>query len=167
MTDEPLEIHPERISEKPQVFEGTADLEDLYDIADTLANSEGELRYRVTAQLDGGHRKTLSCIIEGFVFLMCQNTLEAFRHDISISDRLVLVDSESGLPPIEEENDAEDYVVADGPIDVLDLVEEAVLLALPMVPRKPGLEDADARKPQGTPKESPFAALERLKKKTD
>jgi uncharacterized protein len=167
MTEDSLEIHPERISERAQVFEGTADLEDLPDLADSLANREGELRYTVTARLDPQRRKVVSCIIEGFVFLTCQRSLEAFRHEISIADRLVLVDSESMLPPIEEESDAEDYMVADGPVDVLDLVEQAVLLALPMVPRKPGLEGADEGKPEVTHKESPFAALERLKKKTD
>ena len=166
MTTADLEIHPDRISERPQVFEGSADLDDFPELADALANDDAELRYTVTAQLDPQCRKVVSCIIEGFVFLTCQRSLEAFRYEIGISDKLVLVDSESQLPAIEEESDAEDYVVADGPIDVLDLVEEAVLLALPMVPRKPGLEPAGG-KPPGTPKESPFAALERLKKKPD
>ncbi len=166
MSTEPLEIQPEHITERPLVFEGTADLGDFPDLADALANDEGELRYKVTALLEPSRQKVVSCIIEGFVFLTCQRTLDTFRHDISIADRLVLVDSESMLPPIEEEQDHEDYMVADGPIDVLDLVEETVLLALPMVPRKPGLEAGDG-KPEGTPKESPFAALERLKKKID
>ena len=149
------------------VFEGTADPADLPDLAESLANEEGELRYQLTARLEGERRKVVSCIIEGFVFLTCQRSLEAFRHAISIADRLVLVDSESELPPIEEESDAEDYMVADGPIDVLDLVEEAVLLALPMVPRKPGLEEGGAAKPAVPPKPSPFEQLARLKKKPD
>ncbi|MGZ5063868.1 MAG: YceD family protein, partial [Usitatibacter sp.] len=106
-----------------------------------------------------------SCIIEGFVFLTCQTTLEAFRHAVSIDDRLVLVDDEARLPPIEEESDAEDYLVADEPLDVLDLVEDAVLLALPMVPRKPGLEEAGPATVAKDPKESPFAALASLKKR--
>jgi uncharacterized protein len=161
MTEELL-IHPERISEKPQVFKGTARLDDMPRLEETLANADCDIRYEVTARLDPQRRKVVSCIIEGFVFLTCQTTLEAFRHAISIDDRLVLVDDESGLPPIEEESDAEDYLVADAPLDVLDLVEDAVLLALPMVPRKPGaaevrLEAKDAR-------QSPFAALASLKK---
>ena len=164
---EELAIQPERISERPMVFEGTADPADLPDLAESLANEEGELRFRVTARLEGQRRKVLSCIIEGFVFLTCQRSLEAFRHEISIADRLVLVDSESELPPIEEESDAEDYMVADGPIDVLDLVEEAVLLALPMVPRKPGLEDGAKPKLAVPPKPSPFEQLARLKKKPE
>ena len=106
----------------------------------------------------------MSCIIEGFVFLICQNSLEAFRHEISINYRLILVDDESGLPSVEEEDENEDYVVADEPLDVRDLVEDAVLLSLPMVPRKPGLEDPV--KPGGEqPRQSPFAALARLKKR--
>jgi uncharacterized protein len=107
----------------------------------------------------------VSCIIEGFVFLTCQKSLEAFRHEISISDRLVLVDDESALPSIEEESDAEDYVVADEPLDIRDLVEDAVLLSLPMVPCKPGLEAADAAGKRSAPVESPFAALASLKRK--
>lgn len=166
MTD-PLVIDPAHLSEKPQVFEGTADLDDLPGLEDSVANDDLELRYRITARLDPQRRKVLSCIIEGFVFLTCQTSLEAFRHDISIDERLVLVGSEAELPPIEEESDTEDYRVAEGTLDVLDLVEEAVLLALPMVPRKPGLEASGAGKPAATPRESPFAALERLRKKPD
>jgi len=48
------------------------------------------------------------------------------------------------MPAVEEETDAEDYLVADEPVDIRDLVEDAILLALPMVPRKPGLEEAKA-----------------------
>jgi uncharacterized protein len=109
----------------------------------------------------------VSCIIEGFVFLTCQSTLEAFRHPISIDDRLVLVDDESALPPIEEESDAEDYLVAEEPMRVLELVEDAVLLAIPMVPRRPGFEESQAAgKAERGRGDSPFAALASLKKKT-
>jgi uncharacterized protein len=157
-------IHPERLSEKPLIFERTIVPRDLPRLEESLANSAGELHYKVTAVLDRQRRKVVSCTIEGFVFLTCQTTLEAFRHVISIDDRLVLVDHESRLPPIEEESDAEDYLVADGPLEVLDLVEDAVLLALPMVPRKPGADGPEAEKPKERG-QSPFAALARLKKR--
>jgi uncharacterized protein len=159
-------IHPERISARPQVFEGDVDLDEMTDLADSLANEDARLHYTVTARLDAQRRKVVSCIIEGFVFLTCQSSLDAFRHEISIKDALVLVDRESELPPFEEESEAEDYMVADGPIDVPDLVEEAILLALPMVPRKPGVEEPDAKPASGS-KQSPFAALAGLKKKPE
>jgi uncharacterized protein len=162
---EELLIHLDRIAEKPLVFEGAMDLDDFPRLEESLANREADLRYTVTARLDPQRRKVVSCIIEGFAFLTCQTTLEAFRHAVSIDDRLILVDDESQLPPIEEESDAEDYLVADGPLDVLDLVEDAVLLALPMVPRKPGLDEAKPAGAAKDPKESPFAALASLKKR--
>jgi uncharacterized protein len=159
-------IHPERLAEKPLVFERTVVPDDLPRLRASLANSVGELHYKVTAGLDRQRRKVVTCIIEGFVFLTCQTTLEAFRHVISIKDRLVLVDHESGLPPIEEESNAEDHLVADGPLEVLDLVEDAVLLALPMVPRKPGVDEAKGEKPKER-EQSPFAALASLKKRPE
>lgn len=158
-------IDPQRLSAKPLLLEGRFAPADLERLDESLANGEGELRYRITAGLDEHRRKVVSCIINGFVFLTCQTSLEAFRHEISVDDRLVLVDEESQLPPVEEENDTEDYLVAGEPLDIRDLVEDAVLLALPMVPRKPGLaqtrEEASEPRPQ---RESPFAALASLKK---
>ena len=162
--DDELLIHPDRISAKPRTFKGAFVPADLERLEDSIADDRGELRYEVTAVLDKQRRQVVSCIIEGFVFLMCQKSLEAFRHEISVHDRLVLVDHEGELPAIEEEGEEEDYVVADQPLDIRELVEDAVLLSLPMVPRKPGVgaEPDDKEPPRG---ESPFAALERLRKK--
>ncbi|HEX4782262.1 MAG TPA: YceD family protein [Usitatibacter sp.] len=165
--DDELLIHLDRLQETPTVFEGDVDLEDFPRLAEEIAEPAPELHYRVTARLDPQRRKVVSCIIEGFVFLTCQTTLEAFRHAISIDERIVLVENESMLPPIEEESDAEDYLVADGPVDVLDVVEDALLLSLPMVPRKPGLEEGAGKPHEEGARESPFAALASLRKRPE
>ena len=162
--DDQYLLQPDRISSKPTVMEGTFTPADLERLEDSLADDRGELRYRITAQLDPRRGKVVSCIIEGFVFLTCQTSLEPFRHDVSIEERLVLVESEDRLPAIEEESETEDYLVADEPLDIRDLVEDAVLLALPMVPRKPGLEAPKEDREDAVRKESPFAALASLKK---
>ena len=164
MDDEAYLIHPERIDSKPIVLEGTFAPAELERLEDVVANGEGQLRYRITAVLDRQRRQVVSCIIEGFVFLTCQSSLEVFRHDVSIDDRLVLVATEAALPSIDEESETEDYLVADEPLDIRDLVEDAVLLALPMVPRKSGMEEPRAGNGEAVRKESPFAALAGLKK---
>ena len=164
---DPYLLDPTRLTETPQVFEGTFKPEALERLEEDLANGDGELRYRLEARLDRQRRKVVSCIIEGFVFLTCQISLEAFRHDVAIRDRLVLVDDESQLPPMEEESETEDYLVAAEPLDIRDIVEDAVLLALPMMPRKPGLEEAKGGAGEAEPKESPFAALAGLKQARD
>ncbi|MGE0357807.1 MAG: DUF177 domain-containing protein [Burkholderiales bacterium] len=153
-----LRIHPDRLTEKGTLFEGRFRPGDLESLAVELASPEGELRFRVHARLDESRRRVVSCIIEGFVFLTCQSSFETFRHEIAIDDRLVLVATEEELPALEQESDREDFVVADAPLAVRDLVAEAVILALPMVPRKPGAGPAAEESP-APGRESPFAAL--------
>ena len=161
----PATIDLAQLSAKPLEFKGTIKPAELPRLVEQLANAEGELRYRVSARQDPQRRAVVSCIIEGFVFLTCQSSLDTFRHPVSIDDRLVLVDDESRLPPMEEETDTEDYLVVDEPLDVLELVEDAVILALPMMPRKPGLEwkESETKEPPEEPS-SPFAKLSSLKK---
>jgi uncharacterized protein len=158
-------LDPATLGLKPKVFAGTLRPGDLPRLAELVADPDGTLEYEVSARLDNKRRKVVSCIIKGFAQLTCQVSMEVFRHDIFVDDRLVLVDDESGLPPIEREPEEEDFVVADGPLDVRTLVEDAVILALPMIPRKPGVaeEARPGSTPRDTPRESPFAALKKPK----
>ena len=107
MSDDLL-IYPDRLATKPVTLRGRFSPGELERLEDSLANGDGELNYRVTAGLDPQRRKVVSCIIEGFVFLMCQNSLDAFRHEISVQEKLVLVDTEAQLPAIDQESDEED-----------------------------------------------------------
>jgi uncharacterized protein len=160
-------IDPATLGTKPKVFRGTLRPGDLPRLRELVADPEGALEYTVSARLDSKRRKVVSCIIKGFAQLTCQTTMEVFRHDVSVNDRLVLVEDESALPPIEMESEEEDFVVADGYLDVRDLVEDAVILALPMIPRKPGVVGAVGAsagpEPEEPVRESPFAALKRPK----
>ena len=137
---------------------------DLERLAESLAGPDGELRYRITATLDPPASPGRVVYNRGLRFSHVPDSLEAFRHDLAINDRLVLVDSEASLPPIDEESEAEDYLVADEPLDIRELVEDAVLLALPMVPRKPGLEEAPAAGGE-VGRATPFAALAGFKRR--
>lgn len=160
---EPDTIHPDRITAKAEVFEGTVHPADLEALDDLVADDAGELIYRVEARLDRQQRRIVSCRITGFVTLACQSTGELFQHPVSIDDHLVLVPTEADLPPFEAEGDEADYVVATGPIPVEQMIEEAVVLALPMVPKKPGAESKPAEASQTDKGPSPFAALASLK----
>jgi DUF177 domain-containing protein len=157
-------LDPATLSAKPRTFSGELAPGDLPRLRELLASPKGSLLFTVSARLDPQRRKLVSCIIKGFAQLTCQSTMEVFRHDLDVSDRLVLVDDESALPPIEAESEEEDFVVADGPLDVRTRVEDAVILALPMIPRKPGAALPESGPAAGEPrKESPFAALKRPK----
>ena len=157
-------IDPAQLSAKPRVIAGTVEPGRFPRLRDLLATPDGELHYEISAVLDGKRRKVVSCIIEGSVFLTCQSTMEVFRHPLKVKERLVLVDKEAQLPPIDQESDAEDHVVAEGVLDARNLIEDAVILALPMVPRKPGAGKEAAKVAPKPARESPFAALGALKR---
>ena len=138
-------------------------------LCEFVAVPEGELRYRIEGSLvseHGSEERRLRCIITGWVMLQCQTTLKLLRHELSIDRRLILVESEDRLPPVEEEPDDEDYIVAGRELDLAALIEDEVILDLPMVPRSPecdvktGSEQENSRQPKG----SPFDALAALKR---
>ena len=53
---DPYLLDPTRLTEIPQVFEGTFKPQDLERLEEDLASGDGELRYRLEARLDGQRR---------------------------------------------------------------------------------------------------------------
>lgn len=102
--------------------------------------------------------------------LLCQRSLETFRLRVEIDQRLGLIRDESeeaALPPGYEPL----LVDESGELRTLDLVEDELILAVPVVPVDPATEavdrewaDADAAAEPVAERPNPFAALAALKK---
>ncbi len=97
--------------------------------------------------------------------LTCQRTLEVFRQPVHVDQRLGLIGEESeeaALPP-----GYEPLLITDGAVDLAGVIEDELILALPVVPLKPGapIEWHDDAPEDDEPEPNPFAALEGLKKK--
>jgi uncharacterized protein len=88
------------------------------------------------------------------------------RHPLDIDRRLVLVETEDELPALEEEPEDEDYVVARHELDLPRLVEDEVILDLPMIPRsvESSAEAQNEKDSTAWSSSSPFAVLAALKK---
>ncbi|MFI4954207.1 MAG: YceD family protein [Burkholderiales bacterium] len=131
----------------------------------SLAATDGEVRYAVEFGKDGLGVAYLALQVEAGLPLLCQRTLDAFVHRVSIDQRLGLIADESdeaALPP-----GYEPLLVADGEISIADVIEDELILALPVVPLKPGvpLEWQDPTDTQsGAAPVNPFAVLGSLKK---
>ena len=54
---------------------------------------------------------------------------------MDIESRLVLVTNEAELPDIDDEDPDVDVVVASGKLNVLELLEDEIILGLPIAPR--------------------------------
>jgi uncharacterized protein len=107
--------------------------------------------------------------IEGRVTLACQRCGKAFAHAVQLAPDLRLVFSEA-----EERSvlaDAEPLLIEDDRLPLRQLVEEEVLLALPMLARCESCENEVNQAPAATtqvteqeapaPRDNPFAALKR------
>ncbi len=100
------------------------------------------------------------------VQLICQRCLQPLTLDLRAQPSLIVVKSEE-RPDLAE--DDSEVVIADAPISLSDMVEDELLLAMPMIPKH------EARECPGAPghvegqrrQASPFAALSRLRRQQD
>ena len=102
-------------------------------LSDMLANSAGTLSYRVCgSQQDDQPR--LEVILTGRCNLRCQRCLDEFSYPIEVTSHLRLVSTDK-LDEDEIDADEEDIIEATAQLDVLALIEDEVLLALPFAPK--------------------------------
>ena len=105
----------------------------------------------------------LHLVVSGLVPLACQRCLEPVPCDLDVDTLLELVPEGADLSQDELEDDTRDFLPVVRELDVAELVEDEILLALPVAPRHekcglPGAADAGERI-------NPFAALAGLKGK--
>lgn len=103
------------------------------------------------------------------ITLTCQRCLEDALLEVEFDRRFRFVATEA-LAEIEDEESEEDVLVQSGAFDALELLEDELLMALPLVPRhtvcpvpvRLHTQDEDFDAPPEKP--HPFAVLEKLKK---
>jgi uncharacterized protein len=146
-----ITVSADRLTRLNETVEGSVSLTQLPDLVDFLASEKGEIHYRfvgklLTDQL-ARQKRVVKCIISGWFEVSDRVSLLPTRFDLAIDSTLVLVESESALPPLEEEADDEDYVVCGAEFDVLARIQEEILLALPAAtPRKMSKAENEAEK---------------------
>ncbi len=133
-------------------------------VHDALSSQEGELKWRVAGRLDAEGEPTLHLQVSGILRLQCGRCLESFDFELSIDSKFTIVANESLLPSEEDDIDDEvDYLVADSQLQIAQLIEGEVLLALPYAPKHDvavcGIKD----KMVEIGKPNPFEVLQGLK----
>ncbi|HEX5364334.1 MAG TPA: YceD family protein [Gallionella sp.] len=147
---------------------GIVSVAEMPRLLDTLDNPAGSISYSVRGGEGRQGVPFLDVTMTGSCELRCQRCLNAMAHAIQLDTRLLLRD-QAGLDALDEgvaggEEEEFDSILADERLDVLSLLEEEILLSLPIAPRhEPGVcQAADGGSGQ---KEAthPFAALANLK----
>jgi len=146
-------------------FEGVVALTDLPRLKASLTDPEGECRFTLEFGRDDLGLAFVEVRADANLPLLCQRTLERYLHPVSVVQRLGLITDEaqeSALPEGMEPLLLDEH----GQLRGIDLVEDELILALPVVPINPDSTELQAEWPEEFVKEdkpNPFAALAALK----
>lgn len=159
-------IDPQAFVRDKDTLQGSIFLQDLdervREHAD-LAERDSTLSYRLAGGYDGLQRPYLDLSVSGSLKLVCQRCLQPFAHALEEHSRIVLFDDETALDHAMIADEDLEGMTVEAETDVLALIEDQILMALPFAPRhdKCAAEDAPVSHQN---KPNPFAALAGLKK---
>ncbi len=148
-------------------FDGRVPLSDLARLKGLLADAEGECSYALEFGRDAVLQVAyVELTLDTALPLVCQRSMQRFLLPVSMVQRLGLIRDEAEEDALPPEYEAL-LVPEDGNLRPLDLVEDELVLAVPVVPMAPGSEAVERDWPateEEQDKANPFAALAALKK---
>lgn len=154
-------VDPVKTASSERAFEGTVPLARLKRLVDLLADPEGEAEFLLAFSFDGQRQVRVDVRVAARVWLTCQRTLERFRTEISGESTVGIAFSERDAEAMPE--DYEPLFCEDSRLRLMDLVEEELILAVPLVPRKPDTEPVRPEAGEPAERPHPFAELAALK----
>lgn len=146
---------------------GAMQFAELPRLLDMLESPQGILSYTVQGGVDEQGTHFLDVNVVGQCRLRCQRCLNGMDYPLQLDTRLLLRDQASldalddNVASVEEEEF--DSILADAHLDVLDLLEEEILLSLPVAPKHEWGTCRAAVGESRSEERHPFAALAKLK----
>jgi uncharacterized protein len=141
---------------------GQVPIAELSRLVDVVVDTEGAVEYRVMGEQDRDGKAYLLLDLVGDLNLRCQRCLETVVFPLQVASRFLLVPAGQNWPDDELTDDSFDAIAAEKEMALLPLIEDELLLALPIVPRHDVCEALPSIVEENVP--SPFAVLGKLKK---
>lgn len=149
-----------------RVFDGRIPLASMTRLRDSLVDADGDVRYELAFGTDSLKVPYAELRLDAELPLECQRSLQRFLFPVQTTQRLGLIRDEAdeaALPP-----DYEALLVAgDGMLRPAELVEDELILALPVVALAPDVEAVErefAPTEEEQAQANPFSALVGWKK---
>lgn len=147
-------------------FEGTVALAQMPRLSSVLADTDGECRYVLEFYRDPLKIDVMHMQLSVSLPLVCQRSLERFLHKVEIDQRFGLISDESQEASMLEGMEAV-LIEGNGEVSPFQLIEDELLLAVPLVPINPNAAELDPKWAHEEviedKKPNPFAALVALK----
>lgn len=160
------QIIPADFCKVGEILEGTMPVAGLERLASVCADATGDVAWKVIGSLDIHQRPRLLLSVSGEIRLVCQRCLDVMPFRLDTETAVVITFSEPEADEVEsvlEDDDRTEVIVSDGKVDVMALIEDEALLALPLSARHDVCPDKSAGRWKEK-KVSPFAVLGQLKR---
>lgn len=119
-------------------FEGVIPVASLSRLRQALADDQGDVAYRLDFERSEFGGAELRVRLAAKLTLECQRTLQPFAWPVEVDSRLGLVEDEGGVAALPA--GSEPLLLEGGALSPRAVIEDELLLALPLVPIKPGSE---------------------------
>jgi uncharacterized protein len=171
MLNEPIPPHvdPRKLADRSTTLQGELLLADLPRLCDTLADNVGQVRAKFFFERDERRSVVIHSWIDAEVKMVCQRCLELVALPIHSECIYAVVKDGANTQSVPQGYDV--LELGEDPLDLLALVEEELLLALPIVPAH---DPKDCQQPAGldepepsedeVSRSNPFSVLAQLKR---
>jgi uncharacterized protein len=141
-------------------LQGSWQVADFPRLRDALHSDAGTLRYELRGIPEERGRPALRLKLEGVLSLVCQRCLGAMEFPFRIEVALLLAATQAEIDAVPLEAEGPERILAGKEMPVRDLVEEELLLAIPIAPRHERCAGQAALGKEGA--QSPFSGLRGL-----
>ncbi|MGA7179190.1 MAG: YceD family protein [Thiobacillaceae bacterium] len=137
-----LSVNPVHFAAAKQIWQGSEPIGSFERLAQETLDPGALLHYRIEGGKDKMGRVRLLCKLEGHMEIACQRCLGPVEHTIEVDKFFYPVESSERLEQIERELALEadpsvETIEAGHMLDLAALIEDEVLLGLPVIPMHP------------------------------
>jgi uncharacterized protein len=123
-----------RFARSGETLAGEYLVSDMSRLCDMLASDDGVIRFQLSGSMAAG-RPTLQLELATDLNMVCQRCLETYTQSVHGESIMPIARDERELARWEREDPLIDAQIADPRLDVRNLVEDEILLSLPLMPR--------------------------------
>ena len=127
----PERVNPYQLADKASDFEGEISRERLSRLEEATEGVVGSAQASLSFDRDGSGRRVVSGQVSGAVNLLCQRCLKAFQYKLDGSFNMALVYNDEMARALPTDLDSL-LLLPDQPMDVAQVIEDELLLCLPM-----------------------------------
>lgn len=163
----PLQVEPRKLVDRGISFTGELPLGRFERLAELMTSTAGSVRVNVAFERDAQRHAVMQLELDADIAMLCQRCLEEVVISVAGRYDYVIVGQGSDTEMLPRSYDV--LELGDEPLDLLTLIEDELLLCLPVVPMHPRDECrhppgyVEPEPDDGQAKANPFSVLAQLK----